>query len=64
MNNPFVKELSRKKNEREVFISFDNSILIRLKDEVLRLDGIVYSNESIKEGQFVENGAIEDIIKG
>ena len=64
MNNPFVKELSRKKNEREVFISFDNSILIRLKDEVLRLDGIVYSNESIKEGQFVENGANEDIIKG
>lgn len=62
VNNPFVVELSKDKKIQEVFISFDNSVVIKTKNGVLRLDGIVYDNEPIKEGQILENCSTEEII--
>lgn len=62
VNNPFVHELSKNKKLQEVFISFDNTVVIKTKNGVLRLDGIVYDNEPIKEGQILENCTIEEII--
>ncbi len=59
--NPFVINLSQERKENEVFISFDNSVLIKHKDGVLRIDGIVDEGRTIQEGQVLENCEIEDI---
>ena len=59
--NPFVISLSQERKEKEVFISFDNSVLVKHKDGVLRIDGIVYEGGAIQEGQVLENCVIEDI---
>ena len=59
--NPFVLDLAQNKKEQEVFIAFDNSVVIKTKNGVLRLDGIVYEDETIREGQVLDNCLIQDI---
>lgn len=59
--NPFVINLAKEREEHEIIVSFDNSVLIKHKDGVLRIDGIVYEGEALQEGQLLENCKVEDI---
>lgn len=61
VTNPFVLELAQYKRCQEVFIAFDNTVIIKTQNGVLRLDGIVYDEESINEGQILENCLMQDI---
>lgn len=61
VKNPFVIELAKSRNECEVIVSFDNTVLIKKANSVLRLDEILYDNDIIKEGQLLENCSIHDI---
>ena len=63
VKNPFVVDLAKRLDPNEVFISFDNSVVIKTKNGVLRLDGIVYDNEPIKEGQILENCTVEELMQ-
>lgn len=61
VKNPFVIELAKLRQEREVFLSFDNTVIIKTINGILRLDGILYDNDTIKEGQILENCSPNDI---
>lgn len=61
VTNPFVLDLAQNKKCQEVFISFDNSVVAKTKNGVLRIDGIHYDDEPIKEGKLLDNCLMQDI---
>lgn len=61
VNNPFVVELAEARKNREVIVSFDNTVIIKTINGIIRLDNILYDDDTIKEGQFVDNCSIDDL---
>ena len=54
IKNPFVLELAKEKADREIILSFENSIVIKLQEGLLRFDQVDKKNGNIVEGDKLE----------
>lgn len=59
--NPFISELAKDKENKEVLLSFEDSIVVKMKDGLLRFDQIEKKNRSLTEGDKLDVCSLEEM---
>lgn len=62
VKNTFVSALAADKGNLTVILSFENSIVFRLNDKILRFDQLDKKNGSISEGNVIEQCSLDEMI--
>lgn len=55
ITNPFVLETYREVPDRHVALAFDDALVLKLEDRMLRFDQVEYKDDEIKEGDHLES---------